>query len=71
MQKKTIKCIVCPRGTIDEIAKEIGCSRVSVWRALQLETASEQADKIRKLALAKGGILTTKTTFKPIINVGA
>lgn len=71
MQKKTIKCIVCPRGTVDEIVKEVGCTRASVFRALRLETASEQADKIRELALAKGGILTTKTTFKPIINVGA
>lgn len=70
MQKKTIKCIVCPRGTIGEIAKEVGCTKASVFRALRLETASEQADKIRELALAKGGIYTTKTTFKPIINVG-
>jgi hypothetical protein len=71
MQKKTIKCIVCPRGTVDEIVKEVGCTRASVFRALRLETASEQADRLRKLALAKGGIQTTKTTFKPIINVGA
>jgi hypothetical protein len=70
MQKKTIKCIVCPRGTVDEIVKEVGCTRASVFRALRLETASEQADKIRELALAKGGIYTTKTTFRPIITVG-
>lgn len=70
MQKKTIKCIVVPRGTVDEIVKEVGCNRVSVFRALRLETASEQADKIRELALSKGGIYTTKTTFKPIIKVG-
>lgn len=70
MQKKTIKCIVCPRGTVDEIVKEVGCTRASVFRALRLETVSEQADKIRELALAKGGIYTSKTTFKPIIKVG-
>lgn len=69
MRKKTIKCIVVPRGTVDEIAKEVGCSQMSVYRALRLETASEQADKIREIALAKGGISTTKTIFKPIITV--
>lgn len=69
MQKKTIKCIVVPRGTVDEIVKEVGCNRASVFRALRLETASAQADKIREIALAKGGILTTKTTFKPVITV--
>lgn len=69
MQKKTIKCIVVPRGTVDEIVKDVGCNRASVFRALRLETASAQADKIREIALAKGGILTTKTTFKPIITV--
>lgn len=69
MQKKMIKCIVVPKGTIDEIVKEVGCSRASVFRALRLETSSEQADKIRKLALAKGGISTTKATFRPIITI--
>jgi hypothetical protein len=69
MQKKTIKCIVVPRGTVDEIMREVGCSQMTVYRALRLETVSEQADKIRELALAKGGILTTKTTFKPVISL--
>lgn len=69
MQKKTIKCIVVPRGTVDEIMREVGCSQMTVYRALRLETTSEQADKIRELALAKGGILTTKTTFKPVISL--
>ena len=69
MQKKTIKCIVVPRGTVDEIMREVGCSQMTVYRALRLETVSEQADKIRELALAKGGILTTKTTFRPVISL--
>lgn len=69
MQKKTIKCIVVPRGTVDEIMREVGCSQMTVYRALRMESASEQADKIRKLALAKGGSLTTKAIFKPIIAV--
>lgn len=69
MRKKTIKCIVVPRGIVNEIMAEVGCSQMSVYRALRLETASEQADKIRKLALAKGGIQTTKTTFKPVISL--
>ena len=69
MQKKTIKCIVVPRGIIRELVKEVGCSEMTVYRALRLESASEQADKIRELALAKGGIITTKTTFKPTINL--
>ena len=70
MQKKMIKCIVVPKGTVDEIVAEVGCSRASVFRALRLETSSEQANKVRKLALSKGGILTTKATFRPIITVG-
>ena len=69
MQKKTIKCIVVPRGIVNEIMAEVGCSQMSVYRALRLESASEQANKIRKLAFAKGGILTTKTTFKPVISL--
>ena len=67
MQKKTIKCIVVPRGTVDEIMREVGCSQMTVYRALRLESASEQADKIRELALAKGGVKTSKAVFKRAI----
>lgn len=67
MQKKTIKCIVVPRGTVDEIMREVGCSQMTVYRALRLESASEQADKIRELALAKGGVVTSKAVFKRAI----
>lgn len=69
MQKKIIKCIVVPKGTVDEICKELDCTKMTVYRALRLESASELADKIRELAKAKGGVVTTKPLFKPTIVV--
>ena len=33
MRKKTIKCIVVPRGIVNEIMAEVGCSQMSVYRA--------------------------------------
>lgn len=69
MQKKTIKCIVVPRGTVDAISKQMGCTKMTVYRALRLESASEQADKIRELAKSMGGVVTTKPVFKPTIVV--
>lgn len=69
MKKKTIKCIVIPRGMVNEIMQEIGCSQNTVYRALRCESASAMADRIRELAIAKGGAITNRVTFKPTITL--
>lgn len=69
MQKKVVKCIVIPRKVGIEIAEEVGCTLVTVYRALRLESASEQADRIRQIAKERGGVVTTKTVFKRSVEV--
>ena len=40
------------------LMKAIGCTRQAVWQALNFERNSEQARRIRTLALKRGGKLT-------------
>ncbi len=42
----------------------VGCGKATVYRALRLETAGEQPERIRALAKEKGGEVTTKVIFE-------
>lgn len=52
------KQILTDNETKTFLMKAFKCSRVAVWRALTFERDSEQARRIRVLALKRGGKLT-------------
>ena len=51
------KQIVVDLDTSSFLRKAFGCTRQAVWKALTFESNSEQARKIRHLALQRGGEL--------------
>lgn len=60
MTKKR-KIIMVPRGSIAKICEEIGCKKTLVFNALSYNVDSEQARKVRDLAIMKyNGIITSK-----------
>lgn len=52
------KQILTDNETKTFLMKAFGCSRQQVWRALNFERNSEKAQRIRRLALQRGGKLT-------------
>jgi len=52
------KQILTDNETKTFLMKAFGCSRQQVWRALNFERNSEKAQRIRILALKRGGKLT-------------
>lgn len=50
-----MKLIMLPTGGVTKLAKDMGVSRITVWKALRFKTKSERADKIRQAALKRGG----------------
>lgn len=53
--------IQVPVGNAEKIAKNMGCSRTSVFNALAYRSESENAKIIRKKALEEyGGVMTSK-----------
>lgn len=69
------KQIFTDNETKNFLMKTFGCSRMAVWRALNFERDTEQARKIRTLALKRGGKLTEgyipdcETTHETSVNV--
>lgn len=66
--KKVVKVIIAPPQVKKEIAAELGCSRETVYNALNLTdpTTGEQADRIRSMALQRGGCQGTKVKWVSI-----
>ncbi len=62
--KRKIRCIAVAPDVVKEIAMIVGCGKATVYRALRLETAGEQPERIRALAKEKGGEVTTKVIFE-------
>lgn len=55
------KIIQVPPKNVEKLAKAMQCSNVTVWNALAFRTDSENAQKIRRLAMsAYGGVETVK-----------
>lgn len=52
------KQILTDNETKTFLMKAFGCSRQQVWRALNFERNSDKAQRIRRLALQRGGKLT-------------
>ncbi|MDD7559217.1 MAG: hypothetical protein SOW44_09030 [Porphyromonas sp.] len=62
-----MKKIAVQKGEQEELAKIFSVSRASVWRALSYQSGSRVAQKIRTLALKKGGIrVDAGSTFETI-----
>lgn len=57
------KIIQCPRGTVARLCSDFGCAKTTVYDALNFTTATEQADLIRRKAIAYGGVTTKKMKF--------
>ena len=55
--QNTMKRIILSRGKQSRLCRMFGTSRVTVWSALNYVTNSELAEKIRRVALAEGGIV--------------
>ena len=55
--QNTMKRIILSRGKQSYLCRIFGTSRVTVWSALNYVTNSELAEKIRRAALAEGGIV--------------
>ena len=53
----TTKYISVPKAIRRELEVIFKCSRVTVWAALNYRTTGDQPDKIRKMAIAKGGVI--------------
>ena len=68
------KQIVVSRETRERLRKAFGVTRVMVWKALNYESDTEQARKIRHTALKEmdgevvGGITDWDTTFQEVEN---
>ncbi len=66
------KQILTDNETKTFLMKVFGCTRQAVWQALNFERNSEQAQRIRTLALKRGGKLTDgfapdcETTFQEV-----
>ncbi len=60
--KKKITCIEIPPSVKKEIAEELGCTVDTVYNALNLTLPrqGEQPDRIRKMAMDRGGVVTDK-----------
>jgi hypothetical protein len=58
------KFISVPKKMKKEIEAVFGCSRVTVWSALNYKTGSERAKRIRKFAIDKGGVIYDSTAQK-------
>lgn len=53
--------IVMPRGSVERLCKAEGKGKTSVYAALNFTSNSEEAERIRKVAISMyGGIRTTK-----------
>ena len=53
--------IVMPRGSVERLCKAEGKGKTSVYAALNFTSNSEEAERIRKVAVSMyGGIRTTK-----------
>lgn len=48
--------IVVDRGEVNKIAKLMGCHRVVVSRAVNYQSDSSLARRIRKMAILRGGV---------------
>lgn len=61
---KKIDYIQVPFGTVPKIMALFGCSKVTVYRALNYEGSSEIGSKIRTAALEQfHGVVSKKTRF--------
>ena len=58
------KQILTDNETKTFLMKTFGCSRQAVWQALNFVRDSDQARRIRTLALKRGGKLNSETTFE-------
>lgn len=61
MQEIEIKIIKVSKKAREELLQEFGCGKTTIYNSLAFRTYSPISDKIRKAALAKGGVLTDKT----------
>ena len=53
--------IVMPRGSVEKLCKAEGKGKTSVYAALNFTSFSEEAERIRKVAVSMyGGIKTSK-----------
>ena len=57
---RKVKYISIPSKIIKEIAAEVGCTDRTVYGAINFRTDGEQPERIRELALKKGGIVSHK-----------
>lgn len=57
---RKVKYISIPSKIIKEIAAEVGCTDRTVYGAINFRTDGEQPERIRDLALKKGGIVSHK-----------
>ena len=57
---RKVKNISIPSKIIKEIAAEVGCTDRTVYGAINFRTDGEQPERIRELALKKGGIVSHK-----------
>ena len=56
------KIIMVPKGSVEKICQSQGCKKTAVYAALNYTSFSDNAKRIRQLALsAYGGVETTKT----------
>jgi hypothetical protein len=60
----TTKYISVPNKIKREIQEIFGCSRVTVWSALNYKTTGDQAERIRKFAIDKGGVIFDESKQK-------
>lgn len=64
MAKKIIEYVQVPYGTVPKLMAMFSCSKGTVYRALNLDSSTEVAQKIRKTALSDfNGVMSKKTKF--------